>query len=315
MTDAKLSCERLDLPLTRPLIMAGHRLTSRSVIRVTLVDSRGHTGCGDISPLPGLHHETCDQALAQVQAMCTGHCPEMLYPSVQLGVDMAQWAMAREQPCGAVKLNALVWGDTLEQVDALLDQGYECLKVKVGREALAMDIVRVQQIKQRVRGRACLRLDANRTWSLDEAVTFARAVGTEQVAYIEEPTARYEDQVTFFQDTGMPYAWDESLGDHMLHEADGLAALVIKPACVGSLEKVDELVTWAGTYDKEAVISSAFESSLALAFYARYCLWRGIENTCHGLDTWRWLEEGAECVVKRGCMVVGGRDQESGGWG
>ncbi len=113
--------------------------------------------------------------------------------------------------------------------------------------------------------------------------------------------------VAFFQATGMPYAWDESLGDHSLHEAEGLAALVIKPACLGSLETVDQLVTWARTYDKEAVISSVFESSLALASYARYCLSRCIQDTCHGLDTWRWLEEGANCVVKRGCMIVGHR--------
>ena len=307
MTDGKLTCERLDLPLTRPLVMATHPLTSRSVIRVTLTDADGHIGCGDISPLPGLHHETFEQAFAQVEAMCAGHFPEILYPTVQLGVDMAQWDMRHEEPGGAVKLNALVWGDPLEQVESLLDQGYECLKVKVGRDTLAADIERVQQIKQRVQGRASLRLDANRIWSLDQAVTFAHAVGTEQIEYIEEPTARYEDQVVFFQATGMPFAWDESLGDHTLYEADGLAALVIKPACVGSLEKVDELVAWASTYDKEAVISSVFESSQALAFYARYCLSRGIENTCHGLDTWRWLEEGSSLNIKHGQIVLGRR--------
>ena len=82
---------------------------------------------------------------------------------------------------------------------------------------------------------------------------------------------------------------------------------MIKPACLGPLDTVDRLVRWAKTHDRQAVISSVFESNLALAFYADYCLARGLEDTCHGLDTWRWLEEGAKCVVEKGRMVLGGR--------
>lgn len=307
MTEFKVSFECLDLGLTRPLVMAGKTLASRHVIRVTLTDSENQTGCGDIAPLPGLHPETFDQALSQVQAISEGRPPTTLHASVQLGLDMARWRMTHEKPHGSVKLNALVWGDPMTQVDTLLDHGYECLKVKVGREALTTDIDRVQDIKQRVQGRASVRLDANRTWTLDQAVTFAKAVGPDQIDYIEEPTARYEDQIAFFQATGLPYAWDESLGDHAIHDADGLAALVIKPACLGALETVDQLVAWARLHGKQAVISSVFESSLALAFYAGYCISQGLEDTCHGLDTWRWLEEGTRCVVKRGRMVVGHR--------
>jgi len=305
MTQFKLQFDCLDLPLTRPLVMAGKSLTSRRIIRVTLTDSKNRIGGGDIAPLPGLHQETFEQALAQVQAISEHRFPKTLYPSVQWGLDMAQWQASHETPGGAVKLNALVWGDPMTQVDTLLDQGYECLKVKVGRESLTQDIERVQQIKQRVQGRASVRLDANRTWTLDQAVTFAKAVGPDQIQYIEEPTARYDDQLTFYQATGLPYAWDESLGDQSLHDADGLAALVIKPAFLGSLERVDELVTWARTHEKQAVISSVFESSLALAFYAGYCVARGLEDTCHGLDTWRWLDEGALPRIECGRMIVG----------
>jgi len=303
----KIHFETLDLALIRPLVLAGHTLASRPLIRVTLTDSRGHMGCGDISPLPGLHEETFNQALAQVQAISKGQTPDTLYPSVQLGLDMAQWQITHDKPTGAVKLNALVWDDSLEHVDALLNEGYECLKVKVGRDTLAVDIERVQQIKAQVKGRASLRLDANRTWSLDQAVTFGEAVGADQIDFIEEPTARYEDQTDFYQATGMPYAWDESLLDHALHEAYGLAALVIKPMCIGALEKVDTLVAWADEHDKEAVLSSVFESSDSLTFYAGYCLAHGIENTCHGLDTWRWLKEASSLKIKHGQIVLGRR--------
>jgi O-succinylbenzoate synthase len=218
---------------------------------------------------------------------------------------MARWQLSHDKAVGIVKLNALVWGDSVALVDDLLGEGYECLKVKVGRDTVAADIDRVQEIKQRVKGRASIRLDANRTWSLDQAVTFARAVAPDQIDYVEEPTVRYEDQVAFYQATGMRYAWDESLVDHTVHEAEGLAALVIKPACVGPLDTVDQYVCWAKSHDRQAVISSVFESNVALTFYARYCLDHGLEDTCHGLDTWRWLEPQSGLKIKRGQIVLG----------
>jgi len=307
MTGFSIRFETLAFALTRPLVLAGQTLSSRSILRVTVTDKQGRSGQGDISPLPGLHRETVEQGLAQVQAMCDGRMPEVLYPTVQLGLDMAKWPMTHEKQTGAVKLNALVWGDSLDQIDVLLAQGYECLKIKVGRDPLDSDIYRVQMIKEKVRRRASLRLDANRTWTLDQAVTFAQAVGCDQIDYIEEPTMQYQDQIAFFQMTGMPYAWDESLIAQPVQNLEGLAALVIKPACIGSLEKVDELVTWAKTHGKQAVLSSVFESSLALDFYASYCLTHGLEDTCHGLDTWRWLDEKTTPTVKRGQMIVGAR--------
>lgn len=305
MTGWKLHLDCLDLPLTRPLVISGQTLACRRVIRVTVTDSQNRTACGDIAPLPGLHEETLDQALAQVRAISEGRLPERLYPSVQMGLDMAQWQMTHEKTSGAVKLNALVWGDSLEQVDALLSQGYESLKIKVGRDTLARDIERVQEIKQRVRGRASVRLDANRTWSLDQAVAFADAVGPDQIDYIEEPTARPEDHAAFYQATRLPYAWDESLARGDVQDAEGLGALVIKPASLGSLDRVDQLVTWARSHGKQAVISSVFESNLALLFYAGYCVERGLEHTCHGLDTWRWLDHAASLTIERGRMILG----------
>ena len=207
---------------------------------------------------------------------------------------------------GRVKLNALVWGDDLEQVDRLLAQGYGCLKVKVGRLDLAQDIERVKQIKASVNDRASIRLDANRSWSLDQAVTFAKAVGSGDIEYIEEPTVKTKDHVAFYHATGMSYAWDESLSEQRLAEQDGLAALVIKPACVGSIARVDEFVDWAKAHNKQTVISSVFESDRVLEFYAHYCLTQGLESMCHGLDTWRWFKQ-SYVHVEQGVLVVEGK--------
>ncbi len=306
MTGVAIQYETLDLALIRPLVLAGRMLSSRSILRVTLTDKQGRSGQGDIAPLPGLHRETVDQAQLQLEAISEGRRPETLYPTVQLGLDMATSQMTtHKKQEGMVQLNALIWGDSLDQVEVLLTQGYRCLKVNVGRDTLESDIHRVQKIKEKVRGRASLRLDANRTWTLDQAVTFAKTVGSDRIEYIEEPTVDTRDQIAFFQLTGMPYAWDESLIDPSVQNAEGLAAIVIKPACIGALERVDELVTWAKTHGKHAVLSSVFESSLALEFYAGYCLTHGLEDTCHGLDTWRWLEEKTPPTVKDGQMIVG----------
>ena len=43
-----------------------------------------------------------------------------------------------------------------------------------------------------------------------------------------------------------------------------------------------------------AVLSSVFESPVALGFYARLAMAHGLEHHAHGLDTWRWLQLSAQ---------------------
>ena len=41
----------------------------------------------------------------------------------------------------------------------------------------------------------------------------------------------------------------------------------------------------------KAILSSPFESAVALRFYASLAAQNGLSGEAHGLDTWRWLPQ------------------------
>lgn len=321
-----------DIPLAQPLRMGDHRLASRQGAYLVVKDSSDHEGTGECAPLLGLSVESMDEALAQLRALATqlraeglsesGHpeALEKLFPSVRLALDMAlmdlAWQRSNRFPEGdhaSVALNGLIMGQgqsMTESVTALLDQGYGSIKIKVARQSLGQDIENVRRIRELAAGRARLRLDANRTWSLAQACEFARAIGPESIEYIEEPTARPQDHHAFWQETGLPVALDESLHNGIVPEGlvhEGTGAFVLKPAAIGSLGRVEHLVEQARHLGIPAVLSSVFESPVALRFYARLAFVHGLQDTAHGLDTWRCFGPGTEGLprsISKGRLIL-----------
>ncbi len=326
------SIECFDIPLLRPLYIQGNELLSRRGAYLLLRDELGHQGLGECAPLVGLSAESFDHAHAQLRALVpqlTGRTLSEssrmadLVPSARVALDMAlmdlTWQRSERFSANldrgdlSIPLNGLVMGQDeglMESVRALLDQGYTSIKIKVARQSLVQDIENVTRIKDLVAGRAGLRLDANRTWSLAQACDFARAVGSESIEYIEEPTQSAKAHHTFWQETGLSVALDESLHDAAVcHELWGkeIGTLVLKPTIIGSLIRVQHLIDRARQLGIPAVLSSVFESPVALHFYARLALVHGLQHHAHGLDTWRCLQQEAQGLpftVRQGCLIL-----------
>ena len=331
--DASTEC--FDIPLLRSLRIQGNDVLSRRGAYLLLRDELGNKGVGECSPLPGLSGESFDRAHEQLQVLahqligkmllelCAAGELDSLLSSVRIALDMAitdltwqrseRFSASSDSDDMSIPLNGLVMGQDKgleESVGALLDQGYTSIKIKVARQSLAQDIQTVTRIRDLAAGRASLRLDANRTWSLDQACEFARAVGSESIEYIEEPTQMARDHHAFWQETGMRVALDESLCDTVAgHEPWGkeIGALVLKPAIIGRLLRVQHLIGAAQKLGIPAVLSSVFESPVALQFYAKLALVHGLQHHAHGLDTWRCLEQGTQGLpfaIRQGCLVL-----------
>jgi len=327
--DVSIRC--FDLPLVQALRIQGNELLSRQGVYLILTDELGHEAVGECSPLPGFSRESFDQAHAQLKGLASRligrtllepyetEGPDSLFPSVRMALDMALMDLAWQRSARfagsnavSIPLNGLIMGQEKEElaacVSALLEQGYRSIKIKVARQSLAQDIENVTGIRRLAAGRARLRLDANRSWSLEQACDFARAIGPESIEYIEEPTQRGQDHSAFWQATGMRVALDESLHDDVLPDGlvkKGIGAFVLKPAVIGKLSRVIGLIGRAGELGIPAVLSSVFESPVALRFYARLAVVHGLLHHAHGLDTWRCLRPGTEGLpfeICRGCL-------------
>lgn len=238
-----------------------------------------------------------------------------LFPSVHCGVAMAFLSFhAREHNIlpgqsfpdervlpSRLPLNALIAGksDTIAQrAQEAVRDGYTTLKIKVGRMTPDEDIAVIRACREAIGSDIALRLDANRSWSLLAATRLGKALQDCDIAYIEEPLKDWRDIPAFHEATGIRVALDELLTSANASEraarndipSDALAGYVLKPAALGSIIEASRLASEANARGLDAVVSSVFETGVALGFYAALAAtWNGGRSVACGLDTYKFL--------------------------
>jgi len=264
------------------------------------------------------------------------NCPhgDRLLPSVRSGLEMAvlhvlcRAAGASNIGVQAAKAHGLRCHSDLG-VNALLtrqedlqgsSEGAAVVKVKVGRDPQE-DASRVNSLSEVLSSQkgsmARLRLDANQGWTMDEAIAFVSNLSDASVAiteYLEEPVRwTVNDPVSFLKSwedladkTGrrVRFAVDESLTDtdlsleHLAESKAPIAAIVLKPALQG-MEQMFKCGVWALQHGVQPVVSSAFESGVALCHFSILAasmtpqpgFQKNQVSACHGLGTFTRLAE------------------------
>ncbi|KAL3654341.1 hypothetical protein CASFOL_004022 [Castilleja foliolosa] len=260
--------------------------------------------------------------------------PGSIFPSVRCGLEMALLSVIASrqnstlldiinptsEESSPVQICALIdsYGSPTETAfvaSKLIAEGFTAIKIKVARRANPdEDIATIQEVRRKVGQDIVLRVDANRKWTYDEAVKFARSVKDCCLQYIEEPVNNKDDIVRFCKETGLPVALDEtinSIEDNITLEVlqkyshSGIAAVVIKPSVIGGFEKAACVARWAHQNGKTAVVSAAFESALGLSAYIQFARYLDQQNaeihslmnkkpapiTAHGFGTYKWFKE------------------------
>ena len=305
------------LPLVQALALAGQDVAERRGLLVRL-SCEGLSGVGDVAPLPGFSRESIEQAHRvldalpiigediDIEGLLEGQPVAALKgapPSVCFGVECALLDLAAQRKpdtrnpmaprAGEVHVNALLDEVTPEAVHTLAQQGYTCIKLKVGRQPLAADIAMVRSLVG-VSDDVVVRLDANQAWSFSEACQFVNALEGLLLEYLEEPCQSPQDSLRLMREAGVPVGFDESLvgaSDDQLLAMQGAAAFVIKPTLADGVSGAIRLARAARRCGAEPVISAAFESGVgirALAHLANALMSPGVAA---GLDTWRWLAQ------------------------
>jgi len=331
------------LPLHRPLTMGGQTIDRRRGLLLELSDGNGHTGFGEAAPLPGFQKETVndcrDQLLRiakefagkrvvgnilELNGALSSFLPESrrLYPAVRFALESALVNLAadikgkilaeaiNEDFSRQVRVNGLLMGhggDAAAQAKTLAAQKYFGIKMKVGRAAPEKDRAQALAVLQALPFGMTLRLDANRAWSLDEALEFAHGLPVQRIEYIEEPLRESGELDAFYRRTFLPYALDESLLEIEPEEiaaAAGLAAFVIKPAFLGSLEQSKQLISLATELGAQAVVSDAFGSGVTLSVLTALAAAYIPADTPMGLDAYRLLKDD---ILRERLQIRGGK--------
>ncbi len=268
---------------TKPFPVGRADVTNRDGLLLRCKRENGRVDWAEAAPLPGWSKETVHDVIAAIRE---GDFER--FPSLDFAYSTLMQNEAADEKITA-PLNALLTGtgdEVLSQAASLAASPLTAVKLKVGRGDVVDDVALVKALRNALRSDQSLRLDANRAWSLDDGVQFGRACRGIDIEYIEEPVDDPNECEMFFDQTGLPYAFDETVIEERIPNCPHLAALVVKPTLVGGMRKLTSL----RRFGVPLVFSSAFESHVGLGVIAR--LGNQISpGTPMGLDTHRWLLE------------------------
>lgn len=317
------------LPLRRPLTLERATLWRREGLLLRLYGDDGSEGWGETAPLPGISVVSLDQAMVQLRRLAGamigrevtdqwtdrgesfGRELERMVPapSVLFGLEMAVWnlyaassgkalpELVAASPREVVPVNGLLSGspmEVLEEARRMRDDGYKCIKLKVGRRAVAEDIELVRALGKELGDDISMRLDANRAWGYGEAAEFIRGVAKIPFAYVEEPLANPGRLPELVHEFGVPVALDESLVGMEPEELEDhrfARAVVLKPTLLGGISRTLRMAGRALGLGMTLVVSSAYESGVGTAALVALAAGIGEHPVAAGLDTYRILRK------------------------
>jgi len=240
-------------------------LSSFDPFVVQLIDEDGRSGWGECLIIPGYTDESIEaswkaaneaarlivqtngrDAPAIVSGVTPG-CPgiastfdtalEMLKPDglYRAAEDIVMPLLAPCQSHDPVEIR--------EEVEAILEQGYRTLKVKVGYD-WREDLERVEHVQTALHGRGSIRLDANRSFTRSDGQAFARRLTPAGIELFEQPCAAddWESNARVAEVSTVPVMLDESIYDladiDRAAGIDGVGFVKLKLKKLGSAERL-----------------------------------------------------------------------------
>ncbi|GFZ18357.1 2-oxoglutarate decarboxylase/hydro-lyase/magnesium ion-binding protein [Actinidia rufa] len=182
----------------------------------------------------------------------------------------------------------------------LVGEGFSAIKLKLARRPDPIeDATVIQEGRKKVGCQINLRADANRKWTYEAAVHFSSSVMNCDLQYIEEPVQDEDHIIKFCEQTGLPIALDETIGNITENHFKMLAKFTHSGVAAVCMPR--------GQYIFRKEIQN-FHSMPHLEHFCTDCkmglaTWEDECYACramnkepstsiaHGLGTYRWLKE------------------------
>jgi len=285
--------------------------TERKSWFVTVTDGQ-NTGLGECAPLPDL---SCD-ALPDYEKKLRQFCDHLEqngeidyaamsdYPSMLFGLETAMLNLKNgnllfDTPFSrgeeGIPINGLVWmgnyDEMLQRMEQKLEQGFRCVKLKVGAIDFEQELDLVRRIRKRFSHHEVeLRLDANGAYiftpvqgeerSRDNALYRLELLSQYAIHSIEQPIrqGQWAYMAELCRESPLPIALDEELigvndremKSHLLSVIKP-AYIVLKPSLHGGMAGCREWIEAAHANDVGTWITSALESNVGLNAIAQFC--------------------------------------------
>lgn len=168
-----------------------------------------------------------------------------------------------------IPVNGTIPAVSPAELPAVLERFSECsvLKVKVAErgQTLSDDVERITEIR-RLRPDAQLRVDANRGWSVNEAIAASRLLGP--LEYMEQPVATVEEMQQLRRWADCRIAADESIrkaeDPYEIARARAADHAVIKVAPLGGVKPVFAVAEYMRRHGMGVTIASALDTAVGM---------------------------------------------------
>jgi O-succinylbenzoate synthase len=183
-----------------------------------------------------------------------------------------------------IPINGLVWMGKkeimLQRIDEKLQEGYDCIKIKIGSINFEEELGLLKHIRSRFsKEEITIRLDANGAFAPKDVISYLDKLEKYDIHSIEQPilAGDWKAMHEVCKYTPFPVALDEELIG--LHHADYKMQLldeinpqyiIIKPSLVGGLRESEEWIQLASQRAVGWWITSALESNIGLNAVAQF---------------------------------------------
>jgi L-alanine-DL-glutamate epimerase-like enolase superfamily enzyme len=182
----------------------------------------------------------------------------------------------------ALPINGLVWMNTaehmLEQAQRKMQQGYQCIKLKVG----AIDFEKECWVLDKIRSmndQVELRLDANGAFTKEDVWQKLELLSQYNIHSIEQPIQpkQYELMHQLSLHSKIPIVLDEELIGHDTIEDKELILkaiqpqyIIVKPSLIGGFASTEEWIQLCDKFHISWWATSALESNIGLNAIAQF---------------------------------------------
>lgn len=289
----KLELERRTLTLSSPMQSSYGEVAERELLIAALSDEDGVTGYGEAAPLAPYDGVT----MARVQRVLESYRPALArstdmngaqvieacrqvedLPAALAAIDLALWdragrragkpvaSLISDDPATRVEVNAtlsaLDRAGAAEQAARAVQEGFGCLKLKVG---VGDDAGRVAATRAAAGPRVKLRLDANGAWSVEEAVRAIDALSPAGLELVEEPTHGLRGIREVRERVAVRVAIDETAAEPGALGSGVADAVCLKISRCGGIGGLLAAATLVRAYGGEVYLASTLDGPLGVA--------------------------------------------------
>ncbi|MFY0684654.1 MAG: o-succinylbenzoate synthase [Balneola sp.] len=309
------------IPFVSPFITSGNTFTHREGLIISFENS-GVTAFGEVAPLPGfsefqlepiisilkLNKDVLQNALIQNEFEQYFHVLGQIHniPSLKFGLDTLYHDYQAKKAglplvrylfnndfSSKVNVNATLGIDTIEntieQARKLSSLGYNTFKLKTG-EAFEKEYEILEALRSSL-PEIKIRIDANQSWSYNQAVENLQRCKHLDIEYCEEPLIaternRWKD---LKDSTGFNFAADESFRNKanalQLQEQNAVETFILKPMMFGSFSEINVTKQLSTSHGISVVFTTSLESIIGRTMTAILALGWGAKKYAHGLAT------------------------------